>query len=108
MNNKIEHIAIKYLNKMYDDLEEYRTDKHPDSVFFFKGKKVYMEQELENGRLYVDYGTIWKDLVNTFSLDYNDIQSIIKKWVEETYNLRGVTPTLSIFAHELRWKRLTI
>jgi hypothetical protein len=106
MNNKIEHIVIKYLNKMYDDLEEYRTDKHPDSVFFFKGKKVYMEQELENGRLYVDYGTIWKDLVDTFSLDYNDIQSIIKKWVEETYNLRGVTPGLSVFKLGLRWKRL--
>ena len=108
MNNKLENIIIKYLNKLYGDLKVYRTDESPDSIYFVKNKKVFMEQELENGRLYVDYGTIWKDLVNTFSLDYNDIQSIIKKWVEETYNLRGVTPTLSIFAHELRWKRLTI
>ena len=90
--SKLEQVVIKYLNKLYGDLEEYRTDKYPNSIFFFKGKKVYMGQELENGRLYVDYGTIWSDLRDTFSLEYNDIQSIIKKWVEETYNLRGVTP----------------
>jgi len=92
MNNKIEHIAIKYLNKLYGDLEVYKTDKVPDSVFFVNGKKVYMEQDLENGTLYVDYDTIWKDLRDTFSLEYDEIQSIITKWVEETYKLRGVRP----------------
>jgi len=77
---------------MYGDLEEYRTEKYPDSVFFFKNKEVYMEQNLKNGRLWVDYNTIWEDLENIFSLEYDDVQSIIKKWVEVTYNLRGVTP----------------
>jgi hypothetical protein len=92
MNNKLEHIIIKYLNKMYGDLEEYKTDKYPNSIYFVKGKKVYMEQDLKNRRLYVDYGIIWSDLGDTFSLKYNEIQSIITKWVEETYNLRGFTP----------------
>ena len=94
--SKLEQIAIKYLNKMYGDLEEYRREDFPDSVFFIKDKKVYMELNLKNDDLYVSYGTIWLDLENTFSLEFDDIQSIIKKWVEETYKLRGVTP--------LRWR----
>jgi hypothetical protein len=92
MNNKLEHIVIKYLNKLYGDLEEYRTDRYLNIIFFVKNKKVFMEQDLENGRLWVDSDTIWSDLVDTFSLEYYDIQSIIIKWVEVTYNLRGVTP----------------
>ena len=94
MNNKLEHIVIKYLNKFYGDLEEHRTDRYLNIIFFVKNKKVFMEQDLENGRLWVDYDTIWSDLVDTFSLEYDEIQSIIIKWVEVTYNLRGVTPRI--------------
>jgi hypothetical protein len=32
-------------------------------------------------------------LENTFSLERGEIKRIISKWVEETYKLRGVTPT---------------
>jgi hypothetical protein len=104
--SKLENVAIKYLNKVYGDLEEYKTDEHPDSVFFVKDKKIYMEQDLENDDLWIDYYTIWKDLRNTFLLEDNEIKSIISKWVEETYKLRGVTPIDMSFEHHNRWKRL--
>ena len=94
MDNKLEHIIVEYLNKCYGDLTEYRINKYPGSVFFVKNKKVYMEQKVENGRLWIDENTIWSDLENLFSLEYNEIQSIIKKWVEEDYNLRGITPLI--------------
>jgi len=60
--SKLEKVAIKYLNKIYGNLEEYRTDERPDKVFFIRGKKVFMEQDLENDDLWVDYYTIWSDL----------------------------------------------
>ena len=104
--SKLEQVVIKYLNKVYGDLEEYRTDGVPDSVFFVKGKKIYMEQELESGRLYVDYYTIWTDLKTIFSLETPEIQSIIIKWVEETYKLRGVTTFIASRAIRQGWKRL--
>jgi hypothetical protein len=91
--SKLENVVIKYLNKMYGDLEEYRTDERPDSLFFFRGKKVYMEYHLKYGHLLIDYYTIWKDLEDTFSLENDEIRHIITKWVEVTYNLRGVRPT---------------
>ena len=99
MNNKLENIVIKYLNKLYGDLEECRTDRYLNIIFFVKNKKVFMEQDLKNGMLWVGYDTIWSDLENTFSLEYDDVQSIIKKWVEVTYNLKGVKPVLCL--HEL-------
>jgi hypothetical protein len=104
--SKLENVVIKYLNKVYGDLEEYKTDKYPDTIFFVKNKKVYMEQDLKNRRLYVDYGTIWSDLEDTFSLERGEIKSFIKKWVEVTYNLRGVTPGLIAIVLVARWKRL--
>jgi hypothetical protein len=104
--SKLENVVIKYLNKMYGDLEEYRTDKHPDSVFFIKGKKVFMEQDLEIDDLYVHSDTIWKDLVDTFSLENDEIRHIIKKWAEESYNIKDVTPkNYFLFAFH-RWNRL--
>jgi len=102
----LENVVIKYLNKMYGDLEEYRTDERPNSIFFVRGKKVYMEHYLEPKYLLVDYDTIWKDLENTFSLEYNDVQSIITKWVEETYNIRDVTPINLRGLKTTRWTTL--
>ena len=89
--NKMEQVVIKYLNKLYGNLEEYRITKYPDIVFFIKGNKVFMELGLKNGYLLVDYDTIWEDLEDTFSLENYEIKSIIKKWAESTYNISGVT-----------------
>ena len=90
--NQNDKLIIKYLNKMYGDLEEYRTDEYPGSVFYVKDKKIYMKQNLKNGYLYVDYDTIWQELETIFNLEFTEIQHIITKWVEETYKLRGTTP----------------
>ena len=90
--SKLEKVAIKYLNKFYGDLEKYRIDKYPNKVFYVKDKKVYMEQDLKNLDLWVDYDTIWNDLVTIFDLKLPEIQDIISKWVEETYKLEGFTP----------------
>lgn len=94
--SRMGQVVIKYLNKMYGDLEEYRTDEYPDKVLYIKGKKVYMERELENGELYVDYNTIWRDLKNTFSLEYDEIKFILTKWMGRTYNLIGFNISNSI------------
>jgi hypothetical protein len=88
--SKLENVVIKYLNKMYGDLEEYIKDDYPNKVFYIKGKKVYMEHNFH--KLWIDYYTIWLDLADTFSLENDEIRHIITKWVEATYNLRGFTP----------------
>ena len=94
--NKLEQVILHFLNKGYGDLTEYRDDEYPDTIFYIRGEKVYMEQEVDNGRLLVDYGTIWKDLEDWFSLEDDDIKLVISKWVEETYNMRGITPLMPV------------
>jgi len=103
--NKLEQIIISYLNKYYGDLEEYRTDKYSKSIFFVKNKKVYMEYVLMYHKLWVDT-TIWSDLENIFSLERRDTKSIIKKWVEDTYNLKGVNPLPDTIFYQHRWKEI--
>jgi len=108
VNNKLEQLVIKYLNKFYGNLEEHTTDEYPDIMFFIKGKKIYMEQDLESGRLLVEYHTIWTDLETIFGLEAPEIQEIITKWVKETYKLRGVRPNYSGYFNHNGWNKLII
>jgi hypothetical protein len=91
MNNKVEHIAIKYLNEMYGDLRGYKTGIYPDRVFYVKDKKIYMQYTLKTKLLYVDYDTIWTDLKKIIGLESGESQCIITKWVGETYKLTDVS-----------------
>ena len=104
--SKLDKVVIKYLNNEYGDLEEYRTDEHPNSVYLVKDNKVYMELDTKYNGLYVDYTTIWEDLINIIGRKYDEIKRIIKKWVEETYKLRGVSPKMVGTGTTQRWKRL--
>ena len=104
----MKNVILHFLNKGYGDLTEYRDDEYPDSIFYIRGKKVYMEQNLEYGMLWVDYDTIWADLENWFSLEYDGIQSVITKWVNQTYNIKGLTPCYQNGMEYERWTELTI
>ena len=108
MRKKKEQVIFHFLNKGYGDLTQYRTDEYPDSIFYIRGKKVYMIQDIKNGELWVEYYTIWQDLKMWFSLNYQDIQSVITKWVEEAYNIRGVTPLRWYTVATGGWRRIKI
>ena len=109
-NNKTESklgkAAISYLNEMYGDLEEYRPDEYPGHILYVKDEKAYMEHDLTNNDLWVDYITIWEDLTNIFSFESHEIKRIIKKWVEETYKLKGVKPNYMNHTSIDWWKNL--
>jgi hypothetical protein len=94
------------MNKMYGDLEEYRIYKYPNRIFFIKGKRVHMEYNLVSRELWVDNYSILDDLETMFSLEYDEFEYIITKWVEETYKLKGVTPIRYDCLPNFWWKRL--
>ena len=41
--------------------------------------------------VYINYHEIWSFLEDKFGLNYDDIQSLTQKWLDEVNNLRGVT-----------------
>ena len=106
MNNKLEQLVIKYLNKFYGDLEEYRPTKFPGSVFYIKHGKVYMEWDYLIEQLYVGYHPIWEDLDKIFGLSFEETAYITTKWVEERYGIYGARPQGAASWITNRWEEL--
>ena len=92
--NRLEQVAINWLNKNYGDLEQFETDKHPDYLFYGKGDKIIFDYNKENGKSFVHYDTIWLFLEDIFSFNYKQIQQVTKEWLREHYKL-GVKTTLT-------------
>ena len=92
MDNKMEHIVISFLNREYGECKEYRIPKFPDSLYYVNDSRVFMERNLLNSDLWIDYDTIWSEMENIFNLPYMEIKRIIKKWAQETYHLDRPNP----------------
>ena len=95
MNDKLKHFIIKnYLNKEYSGLVRYETDGWKDYIFFMKDGKVIYEYNKKNGVVYPSYDKIWSFLESYFGLEYEEIQSLTKEWVEEQFKLDVTTTCL--------------
>jgi hypothetical protein len=89
---QLDRVVIKWLNKNFGNLTPKTTEKYPNSVFYVKSdNEIMMEYVQENGYVYIHYDNIWSTIELLFHLNYDDIQSIMKVWLEETYKLEGVT-----------------
>ena len=89
-----ERIALNYLNKNFhpDQLEIVEHPDYPDSIFYRKDGQVIMEIEKKNRYFCVDYDVIWSFFNKVFSMETDEIQRLMKTWLEETFNLKGFTP----------------
>ena len=91
--------VLLYLNKNFGNLTPKKHKDHPNSVFYVNtDNEVMMEYDKENEYVFIHYENIWSKIKSLFHLNYNDIQSIMKVWVEEDYKLGGVTPELYHFS----------
>ena len=57
----------------------------------------YYYPDEKNGSVFINYDRIWMFFQKIFGLKNSKIQDIMKNWLEETYNLRGLTPQFSHF-----------
>ena len=91
--------VLLYLNKNFGNLTPKKHKDHPNSVFYVNSdNEVMMEYDKEKEYVFIHYENIWSKIKSLFHLNYNDIQSIMKVWVEEDYKLGGVTPELYHFS----------
>jgi hypothetical protein len=65
-------------------------EKYPNSVFFFKGNKVFFE--LEKSTLWCRHNEVWLIISQAIAGDYYATKAFITNKVEEYFNLKGVTP----------------
>jgi len=87
-----DRLVLKWLNREFGDLtpavvgdKTFYVDEDRKPLFFYY-------QDSKNGYLYINPERIWVFFESIFGLNYSDSQAIVKVWLEETYNLRGLTP----------------
>ena len=106
--NKLEQVAINWLNKNYGDLEQFDSPRqYPDYLFYRKGDKIIFDYNKKNGVVSISYDEIWSFLESYFGMEYEQIRDLTKVWVEKQYEL-GVTTTTDIDVALLyRWRNIT-
>ena len=92
-------IILKWLNKEYGNLTKVVRG---DRTFYINKDRLplfYYYQDQKNGWVYVNYVRIWSFLESVFSMNHPEISELLKVWLEDTYNLRGLKPTLLSFTN---------
>jgi hypothetical protein len=91
-------IILKWLNKEYGNLTKVVRG---DRTFYIDKDRLplfYYYQDEKNGWVYVNYVRIWSLLESVFSMKDLEIKGLLVVWLEDTYNLRGVTPSKMLSA----------
>ncbi len=91
-----DRLVLKWLNREFGDLtpvvkgnRTFYVDKDRKPLFFYY-------QNEKNGSVYINYERIWVFFESIFGLKRPQTQEIVKIWLEQTYNLRGLTPLLQL------------
>ena len=90
--NQFKSAHFKYLDYLFEDMYEVKSEEYPDSGFWKKDDKVVLELR-NSGYLWVLY-SIWDNISDMFSLEYDETQQLIKDWVERRLKLEIITPVL--------------
>jgi hypothetical protein len=82
----------EFLN-LFNNLEVVQSEKRPNWIIYrFEQGDSMMAYDKKNEGVYIDYEVIWSFFQRGIGINYNVTQVIMKTWLGEDYNLRGVTP----------------
>ena len=77
---------------LFDDLEQVQSEEEKNwTLFRYKKGENLMIYDRKSEDVYINYYEIWSFLEKKFRLNYDDIQSLTQKWLDEVNNLRGIT-----------------
>ena len=71
--------------------EIYYVDNDNLPLFYY----YKQDQETKNGYYFIHYSRIWLFFKEVMGYSYTETKEIMKKWLGEIYNLKGLTPVLS-------------
>jgi len=94
---------------LFDNLEQVQSEEYENyTLFRYKKGNNYMIYDRKNEVVLINYDEIWTFLSNKFGLNYSEIKSLTEGWLDEVYNLRGVTTKNNEIELILGWMRSTI
>ena len=80
---------MDYLH-LFDDLDVVQSEEEPNwTLFRYQPKHNLMIYDRKI--VYINYDEIWSVLGEHFELSYTETQELTKIWLNEVYNLRGIT-----------------
>ena len=92
IENKLDKVALTWLNNNFGNLKPVVMDNETYYVNEDRLPLFYYYQDEKNGFGYINYNEIWLFFETFFGMEYKQIQGVIRDWLEETYNLKGLTP----------------
>jgi hypothetical protein len=75
-----------------DNFDNLKPVVKSDKTFYVDNKRkplFYYYHGGEKGVVWINYRRIWLVLRKDFGLKMGEIEELIKRWLDETYNLRG-------------------
>ena len=77
---------------LFDDLEQVHSLEDENWVLFrYKKGENLMIYDRKSEDVYINYYEIWSFLEDKFGLKNSEIQELTQEWLDEVYNLRGIT-----------------
>ena len=101
--NQLRKVQFKYLDYLFKDIYEFES-KYDNSRFWKKDDEVVLELK-KWGNLYVSY-SIWGDISNMISLNYEEVQKLISEWAEQRLGLEKVIPNSGTSLTKGRWRHI--
>jgi hypothetical protein len=90
--SRLNSAVLKWIDKEFGNLTEivkgegtYYVDQDGLPLFMYF-------QEDKSRFVYISYDRIWQLLQSIFGIKYEQIQDILRIWLEETYNFKGCEP----------------
>jgi hypothetical protein len=85
---------MDFLN-IFNDLESVQSEEQENwTLYRYKKGHNFMIYNRKNDYVYINYDEIWSFLGDKFGLNYDETQKLTVRWLDEVYNLRGVTPQM--------------
>jgi hypothetical protein len=79
---------------LFDDLESVQSEEQEYwTLYRYKKGHNFMIYNRKNEYVYISFNDIWSVLEDNFGLNYSETEELTKVWLDEVYNLRGVTPS---------------
>ncbi len=83
---------MDFLN-IFTDLDVAQSEEEPNlTLFRYEQGNNMMIYDRKIDYVFINIPNIWSFLEEDFGLDYDEVQEIMKVWLSEVYNLRGITP----------------
>jgi hypothetical protein len=93
---------------MFDDMDVVQSESDINlTLYRYEKGHNLMIYDRKNKYVYIDYSDIWLFLEDGFGLNYSEIQAFTTRWVDESYNLKGVTTPNRLFLSINRWMKHT-